>query len=151
MPPSTTRSTFNATSSPAARSGRSEPRRPLHGRQPRLWPKRARHPDLCDFASVPVTTPCRGQITPQRDGSGPTAALRTISCNLKTYRTALLAIKPTSAHRSHDTAVAGLLKKGLHRVPRSSPCSVVAIGPAMDWDRAHHCRVFQQARAYELI
>jgi len=59
MPPSTTRSTFNATSSPAARSGRSEPRRPLHGRQPRLRPKRARHPDLCDFASVPVTTPGR--------------------------------------------------------------------------------------------
>jgi hypothetical protein len=63
MPPSTTPSTVNATSSPAARSGRSEPRRPLHGRQPRRRRKRARHPDLCDFASVSRDNAGLEQIT----------------------------------------------------------------------------------------
>ena len=54
---STTRSTFNATSSPVARSGRSGPRRPLHGRRPRLRPDQTRCSDLCDLAPVPVTKP----------------------------------------------------------------------------------------------
>ena len=53
----TTRSTFNATSSPAAPFGPSGPRRPLHGRWPRLRPNRTRCSDLCDLAPIPVTKP----------------------------------------------------------------------------------------------
>ena len=60
-----------------------------------------------------------------------------------------------SASRSRSIEVIppalGLLKKGLHRVPGSSLRGAAIIRPAIDWDRARHCRVFQQARAYALI
>jgi hypothetical protein len=54
---STTRSTFNATSSPAALFGPSGPRRHKLGRLQPLRPDRARHPSHCRLAPVPVTVP----------------------------------------------------------------------------------------------
>jgi hypothetical protein len=46
-----------------------------------------------------------------------------------------------------NTRLMGLLKKGLHRVPGSSPRGAAIIRPAIDWGRARHCRIFQQAHA----
>jgi hypothetical protein len=55
----TTRSTFNATSSPAAPFDFSGPRQGKHGRLRPLRPERACQPGRCDFAPVLVTVPSR--------------------------------------------------------------------------------------------
>jgi hypothetical protein len=58
----TTPSTFNATSSPAARFGSSGQRRSKLGGWRPLRPERARHPDPCDLAPVAVTVPRRRRL-----------------------------------------------------------------------------------------
>src|SRR5215210_3514608 len=58
----TTRSTFNATSSPAALFGSSGPRQHKPGGFRLRRPDRAYHPDHCDRTPVHVTEPAAGPL-----------------------------------------------------------------------------------------